>query len=120
MKTFITGLISAAALGTSVGCMHVQPIGPLADSFGGTPGRPPAKRTAEGAVVQELAPDMAAGPLMRPAPPPPLPAMLVTPGDVTEGNHRDVTRRLLDEMEADRNAMAEMPAYAEVSVVRGQ
>lgn len=123
MKTFITGLMSGAMLATSVGCMSVTPIGPLADSFGGRPGqpgRPVAKRTPEGAIVTELGPNMAAMPLMRPAPPPPMPAMLVTPGEVSEGNHQEITRRLLDEMEADRNAIAEMPAYSNVSVVSGK
>lgn len=101
----------------AVGCVHFQPIGPFAESFGA----PPQMRTTpEGARVRELGPNMAAMPLMRPAPPPPLPAMMVTPSDVTVSNHKEAAQRLMQELETDRKAMNEMPRYSEVSVVRGK
>ncbi|MCZ2344414.1 MAG: hypothetical protein LC104_21855 [Bacteroidales bacterium] len=110
-------LILLLLLTPAVGCVHFQPIGPFAGSFGA----PPQMRTTpEGARVKELGPNMAAVPLMRPAPPPPLPAMMVTPSDVTLTNHQEAAQRLMQELETDRKAMNAMPSYAEVSVVRGK
>ena len=99
------------------GCVHLQPIGPMAATLG----KPqPMKRTAEGARVAEIGPNMTTVALMRPALPPPPPAMLVTPAEVTESNHQQATRRLLEEMEADRKSLETMPRYSEISVVRNR
>lgn len=110
-------LVLMLMLTPAVGCVHFQPIGPFADSFGSAP---KVRTTPEGARVQELGPNMAAVPLMRPAPPPPLPAMMVTPSDVSATNPQEAAQRLMQELEADRKSMNEMPRYSEVSVVRGK
>lgn len=57
---------------------------------------------------------------MRPAPPPPVPALMVTPAEVSADNPQHAAQRLLDELEADRKSMDTMPRYSEVSVVRGK
>jgi hypothetical protein len=114
MRTLL--LLSVMAC-SGTGCVHLQPIGPMAAALG----KPqPMKRTAEGARVTELGPNKAVVPLMRPALPPPPPAMLVTPAEVSEANHQQAARRLLDEMEADRKSLDSMPRYSEVSVVRNR
>ena len=43
---------------------------------------------------------------------------MVLPGDVTEANPDQATRRLQDEMDADRKAIDLMPRYSEVSTVK--
>ena len=103
-----------ALLLPAVGCMHLEPVGPMASYLGS---KPAAKKVAPGVTVTD-AQDAAAGPIIQNAPPPPLPALLVTPGEVTEGNHLDAASRLVREMEADRKAMESMPRYADVSVMK--
>jgi hypothetical protein len=63
--------------------------------------------------------DAPTGPVVQAAPPPPAPALFVTPGEVTEANYRQAIRRLTDELDADRKSLEAMPKYSEVSVVKG-
>jgi hypothetical protein len=56
-------------------------------------------------------------PVIQPAPAPAPPALLVTPGEVTEANGADAARRLMEELEADRRSMEAMPRPAEISVI---
>jgi hypothetical protein len=97
-----------------VGCVHLQPVGPFAKELAGSP--PPAS-PAPGVTV--TAPkDAGAAPIVQPAPAPPPPALLVTPGEVTESNFQEAARRLTEELEADRRSMDAMPRQAEISVIR--
>lgn len=105
MKTLALGLL----LFTGVGCIHFQPIGPLADRSAGGPVPAPG-----------MARDAAGGPALPTAPPPTPPAMLVSPAEVTDANSQQAARRLTEEMEADRKGIEAMPRYAEVSVIRGK
>jgi hypothetical protein len=59
----------------------------------------------------------AGGPALLPAPPPPAPAVLVSPAEVTAETADDMARKLEAELDADRKAMDAMPRYSEVSVV---
>ena len=95
MRTIALGF-ALIGLGSGVGCVTLQPVGPLAHKLGSPTGPKPAP----------------------PAPVPP--ALLVTPGEVTEANHKQSVRRLIEEMEADRKAMESMPRTAEVSVIKGK
>jgi hypothetical protein len=109
----VTKLIFGAvglALLCGLGCVHLQPVGPLMKPSGEAAELPKAK-------VSE-AKDVARMPTVTPLPPPPPPAVYVTPGEVTEANHAEKARRLLDEMEADRKAMEAMPRASEVSVIK--
>jgi hypothetical protein len=117
MKPLATA-IAAVVLGSGVGCVHFQPIGPLADSLAGSPA--PVRQTAGKGTTVTAAKDASAMPMLPDAPPPPAPTFLVTPGEVTEANHQNSARRLLDEMEADRKAMESMPKYPEMSIIRSR
>jgi len=99
-----------------VGCFHLQPVGPFAKEL--AKGPDPESRPAPGVTVTP-AKDAGQGPVVQPAPAPPPPALLVTPGEVTEANYRQAVQRLTEELEADRKSMEAMPRTAEVSVVRG-
>lgn len=110
MRTIALGF-ALIGLGSGVGCVTLQPVGPLAHKLGSPTGPKPAP------------PGTPAGPVMpplQPAPAPVPPALLVTPGEVTEANHKQSVRRLIEEMEADRKAMESMPRTAEVSVIKGK
>lgn len=104
MRTIGLGLL----LLSGVGCLHLEPIGPLA---GGK-----APRAAKRPAVS----DGHSMPVLPPAPPPIPPASLVTPGDVSETNAQEVIRRFEAELDADRKTMEKTPRYSEVSVVRGE
>lgn len=113
MKTMLA--IFAAAVGFSAtGCLHIQPVGPMAGAFG--PGKPP---TAPGVKVTPPKDAPAGGPVLQQPPPPLPPAILVSPGEVSQSNYPDAMARLKEEMRSDRQAMDSMPRYAEVSVVKG-
>lgn len=115
MKPFI--LLLTPVLLTGAGCLHFQPIGPLAKQMGAQDAG--ATRPAPGVKVMP-AKDAATVPIL-PAPPPPNPpSALVAPGEVSEGNSDQAAKRLLDELDADRKAMDRMPRYGEVSVVKGR
>src|SRR5207237_1161101 len=77
-----------------------------------------ALRATPDVDVKAAAAVTVAPPTVRPLPRPPPPAVYVTPGEVTEANHAEKVRRLLDEMEADRKALEAMPRASEVSVIR--
>ena len=115
MRTLSLTLLTAAVVGPGAGCVTLTPVGPMAKTLGTTD---PTRVTAEGARVKELTGKQAAGPLLTPAPPPTLPAMLVTPAEVSgAADAARAARRLTDELEADRKAAENMPRYAETSVV---
>ena len=57
---------------------------------------------------------------MTQAPRPVPPAMLVTPGEVTEGNYQQAIDKLKQEMEQDRRSLESMPRTSEVSVIPGR
>lgn len=113
MKTFLL-LTAFAALSSATGCLTLQPLGPMAKALGTKPG--PTKSAETGALVT-AAQDSAGGPILQKAPPPPIPAFLVTPGEVTAATAPDAVARLIREMEADRQALDSFPKYAEISVV---
>jgi len=109
---------AAATLGLCLpltGCLTLTPIGPFANQLGGNSAQP--VRSATGALVS--APQDAPSPsqYLATPPPPPMPTLLVTPGEVSPQNGADTIQRLLREMEADRQALEQMPVTAEVSVV---
>lgn len=112
MRTLAFAILGLSIAGT--GCFSIQPVGPMAKMLNE---EAPPTRTAPGVTVT-AAKDAPGGPVIQPAPPPPLPSLKVTPGEVTEANYQDAMRRLIEEMEADRKAMDAMPRYAEVSVVK--
>ena len=109
MRTLLCGL----ALAASVGCVNVQPVGPLAQAMGKNP-NPPAKRAAQPkAEPADVTPVTVEA--QRPAPP----AMLVTPGEVSADSHRQAIEQLTRECEQDRSTMPPPPRTAEISRVRG-
>lgn len=87
----------------NAGCMHVTPLGPLADAF-------PQKPVPKDAAVPE--------PIVRQAGKPTPPALYVTPGEITSANAADAAKRLIQELETDRRSLEAMPKYSEVSVVK--
>ena len=107
-------LLTVILLG-GVGCVHYQPVGPLAKQMGGSRGGP---EPSNGVRVMP-AQDAAAKPILPAAPPPSPPSVMVTPADVSEANIQQAVQRLTEEMDADRKNTAAMPRYAEVSVVKG-
>lgn len=115
MKKLVLLLLTAPAL-AATGCLTLTPVGPMAKTFGTT--EPPTK-PAPGVTVTTAQDAPTGGPVLQPAPPPPAPALLVTPGEVTRSNYEDAVSRLKEEFRADRQAMESMPRYAEVSVVKG-
>jgi hypothetical protein len=99
-----------AGIAANTGCLNIQPVGPMARALG-TPEKPtPA---IKGAVST---PD----PITVPSPKPVPPAMLVTPGEVSELNPTDATKRQMEELEQDRRSMEAMPKTSEVSVIKGK
>ncbi len=103
-----------ALLLPGLGCVHLEPVGPMAKALG----TKPAATSAGPGVKVTAAQDAPMGPIIQNAPPPPLPALLVTPGEVSAANHQDAASRLMREMEADRKAIDSMPRYADVSVIK--
>lgn len=104
----MTRLLLLGGLVGACGCVGVRPVGPMADVF---PKAPPPKAAKVGEAKDGSAPALV------PAPPPPAPALLVSPGEVSEATAEDMAKKLEQELDADRNAMDAMPRYAEVSVV---
>ena len=91
------------ALLSTTGCLHVQPIGPLADEF-------PRKA----AVKEEAVPE----PIVRQAGKPTPPSLYVTPAEITPANAADAAKRLQQELDTDRRTLDAMPKYSEVSIVK--
>lgn len=94
-----------------LGCVHIQPVGPFAKEY---PGSAPAGPVPGVTASKDANPK----PIIQPAPAPAPPALLVTPGEVTEANRADAARRLMEELEADRRSMETMPRPAEISVIK--
>jgi hypothetical protein len=109
MNKLVLGLL---VLLPGLGCVHLQPVGPLAKDLAGLAPVSPAPGVT---APTEAAPK----PIVQSAPAPAPPALLVTPGEVTEANHTDAARRLMEELEADRRSMEATPRPAEISVVKG-
>ena len=108
-------LTALAATLPATGCLGLQPVGLMAKHFDA---KPAATKSADGAVVTPPADAPAGGPVLQPAPPPPSPTFLITPGEVTAANAADAVARLQKEIDGDRQALANFPNYAEVSTVR--
>lgn len=107
MNKLVLGLLT---LLPGVGCVTLQPVGPLTTG-------PTSASPAPGVTV--TAPkDVASTPIIQPAPAPAPPALLVTPGEVTDANHADAARRLMEELEADRRSMEATPRPAVISVIK--
>ena len=106
MKHLLFGLM----LLSGVGCMNIQPIGPLAQKMG----RPPSGAPL-GPGDEAPAPEVVTVTAPRPVPP----ALLITPGEVTPDNASSVTRKLMDEYEYDRKTIPPPSKTAEVSVYKG-
>ena len=106
-------LAALAASLTSTGCFSLQPVGLMAKQLGT---RPAPTKSADGATVMPAA-DAPAGPLLAKAPPPPVPSSLVSPDEVTAATAADAVANLVQELDADRQALANFPNYAEVSTV---
>ena len=101
MKLFLAGMLVFG----SVGCMNLQPVGPLA------PKRPPAKEKAD-----ERDPD---DPVTVPAPKPVPPAILIEPEQVNSDNVESAAQKLANEFDYDRKTMPSVPKTAEISRIRG-
>ena len=106
-------LAALAATLTSTGCFSLQPVGLMAKQLGS---RPAPTKSADGATVIPAA-DAPAGPLLAKAPPPPVPSSLVSPEEVSAATAADAVAKLVQELDADRQALANFPNYAEVSTV---
>lgn len=111
----IRSLGFASALLLGVGCMHIQPVGPMAATLGVT--KPTAHPTA---LTEPSAPKPIVAPETLPAPPPPAPSLLVTPEEIDATNADEMIQRLKKELETDRNAIDEMPNYSIVSKLSGR
>ncbi|MGL6095120.1 MAG: hypothetical protein ACRC7O_04870 [Fimbriiglobus sp.] len=112
MKTFAFLTVGFTLCG-GLGCVHLQPVGPMAKTLGY---EEPRKKSVNGVTVT-AAKDASMGLRLPTAPPPVPPASLVTPGEVSDANSEQAKRRLIEEMDADRKAIDKMPRYAEVSVI---
>ena len=97
MKTLIFGI----ALVTGVGCMNIQPVGPMAKMM------PPKPKAADPSEPQVVTPP-------KPVPP----ASLIQPSDVTDDNPHAAAQKLMSELEADRKTMPATKT-AEVSRIKG-
>ncbi|MGL6075742.1 MAG: hypothetical protein ACRC8S_16420 [Fimbriiglobus sp.] len=109
LALFAVGIVILAP-----GCMGIQPVGPMTKVFGTASAAP--KKVAPGITATEPM-DAPEGSTMVPAPPPPSPTFLVTPGEVNSSNTNDALNRLRKEIEADTKALDQFPRYAEVSKV---
>ncbi len=98
-------LLIAAFAFTGLGCATIQPVGPMAKVF-------PPKEKKDEATIPE--------PVVTQAPRPVPPALLVTPGEVTEANYQQAIDKLKQELEQDRRSLEAMPRSAEVSVIPGR
>ena len=92
-------ILLAAFLLFCFGCTTIQPVGPMAKMF------PPSEKKTD---------DVTPEPIVTQAPRPVPPAMLVTPGEVTEGNYQQAVEKLKQEMEQDRRSMDSMPRASEI------
>lgn len=97
MKTLLFSLVLLAG----VGCMNIQPVGPMAKMM---PGK---ARPSEASEPQLLTPP-------KPVPP----ASLIQPSDVTNENPHAAAQRLMSELDADRKSMT-VNKTAEVSRIKG-
>jgi hypothetical protein len=84
-----------------LGCMHVQPVGPLAKTTGTPKGAP-----AAGPVDKNATP---AEPVEVSGPQPPRPAEMITPGEVTAETAPAAARKLASELEIDGKATPNVP-----------
>jgi hypothetical protein len=91
----------AFTLLAGVGCMNMQPVGPMTKVL------PPKPRPSDPTEPQVV-----------PAPKPVPPAALIQPSDVTDDNAEAVTRKLMNELEADRKTMGNGKT-AEISRIQG-
>ena len=100
----IRTILLAALASFGLGCTTIQPVGVMTKYF-------PKKEVKEEAAVE---------PVVTQAPRPVPPAMLVTPGEVTDGNYQQAIEKLKQEMEQDRRSLETMPRTSEISVLNGR
>ena len=97
MKKLLFGMVLLGG----VGCMNIQPVGPMAKMM------PPKPKAADPSEPQMVMPP-------KPVPP----ASLIQPSDVTNDNPHVAAQRLMSEFEADRKTM-NATKTAEVSRIKG-
>lgn len=107
MKRVAFGLVLMAG---AVGCVNVQPVGPMAKIMG----KPPA-RGVKGGVPAGAEKGVPAQPPAAPAPRPAAPTELSIPDEVSAETAQEEAKRLLAEIEQDRKATPEASRTAEVS-----
>jgi len=107
MTRLILGLALAAAIGTTIGCANIRPVGPLAKYA--SPAGPKADKDKD---KDKNAPPE---PVTVPAPKPPPPVTLVYPDEVLPENPQASLQMLRRELEADTKSMPSPPVTAEVS-----
>src|SRR5262245_25180470 len=100
-------LMMFALFAGSLGCVNVQPVGPMVKVFGDKPLFSTKKST-----------NMPAGEVLAPAPKPVPPSELVQPDDVTREDAQSITRKLQSEFETDRKTMPAPPRTAEISIYK--
>jgi hypothetical protein len=103
-------LLTTTLLAASIGCVNVQPVGPMVKVFGDKPILAlPSKSTKK--------PGEADAPLP-PAPPPTPPAELIFPENVKPENPQDAAKKLQHEFETDRKTMPTPSRTAEISIYK--
>ncbi|HUR53765.1 MAG TPA: hypothetical protein VMZ71_06520 [Gemmataceae bacterium] len=98
MKKFLFGLVLVGG----VGCMNIQPVGPMAKMM------PPKPKPADPTE-----------PVLATPPKPVPPASLIQPSDVTNDNPHAAAQKLMSELDADRKTMTQTKT-AEVSRIKGR
>src|SRR5207249_3966269 len=94
-------LLCGVVLLGGLGCMHVQPVGPLAKVTGTPKGGPAVGPTLKNATWAESA--------VASDPRPPRPAEMITPGEVTAETAPAAAQRLASELEIDGKATPNVP-----------
>ncbi len=106
MKKF---LLTTTLFAAAVGCVNVQPVGPMVKVFGDKPLFPSKKTTKTGDAGETT---------LQPAPAPTPPAETVFPDSVKADDPQDAAKKLQSEFEADRKTMPTPSKTAEVSVYK--
>lgn len=101
-------LFTVVVLTGTVGCVNVQPMGPMTKVLGDKPLFAPPKKNTKVPGEEMLAP----------APKPTPPAELVHPQDVTREDPLTATRKLQSEFESDRKTMPKPSTTAEISIYK--
>lgn len=92
-----------------IGCVNVQPVGPMAKMLGDKPLLAVPKKSTKAAEANAALP---------PAPAPTPPAELVVPDEVSSDNPQAAAVKLQTEFETDRKTMPTPSRTAEVSIYK--